>query len=150
MKGMTRDPILDLVHRYADAVVHRNGEQWGATWAPDAEWSLGRHGVMNGRDAIVATWHRAMDGFNAVIQTVLNGTYTLDEDAGTGTGRWYIQEAYQRAGGDTGILLAHYDDTYAKVEGQWLFTNRQLVIHSGGPQDLSAPFQNAWGQPPEE
>ncbi|MGI9596767.1 MAG: nuclear transport factor 2 family protein [Acidimicrobiales bacterium] len=141
---MTRDPIAELVHLYADAVVHRDGEQWGATWAPDAVWQLGQHGPMEGRDAIVEFWHGAMGRFNAVIQTVLNGTYELDEGAGTGTGRWHIQESFQRVGGETGILLAHYDDQYRLVDGRWLFAARDLVIHYGGPPDLSAPFQNAW------
>lgn len=147
---MARDPIAELVHLYADAVVHHDGDQWGATWAPDAEWALGRHGTMNGRDEIVNFWHKAMSGFNAVVQTVLNGTYELDEAAGTGTGRWYIQEAYQRATGETGILMAHYDDTYRLVDGRWLFASRDLVAHYGGPQDLSAPFVNAWGKSSEE
>ncbi len=147
---MARDPIAELVHLYADAVVHRNAEQWGATWAPDAQWALGRHGTMDGRDAIVGMWNKAMDGFNAVVQTVLNGTYELDDAAGTGTGRWYIQEGYQRVGGDVGILMAHYDDTYTKVDGRWLFASRDLVVHYGGPQDMSAPFLNAWGGSSEE
>ncbi len=141
---MAGDPIAELVHLYADAVVHNNGEQWGATWAPDATWALGQHGTMEGREAIVAFWHQAMSGFNAVVQTVLNGTYELDDAAGTGTGRWYIQEAYQRVGGDRGILMAHYDDEYRLVDGTWLFAGRNLVPHYGGPQDLSAPFLNAW------
>ena len=142
---MTRDPIAELVHRYADAVVNNDGDQWGSTWAPDAHWDLGQNRRMDGRDEIVAFWHRAMGGFNAVIQNVLNGTYQLDEQAGTGTGRWYIQEAFQRAGGESGILLAHYDDEYRNVDGRWLFGSRDLVVHYGGPADLSAPFQNAWG-----
>jgi hypothetical protein len=142
---MARDPIASLVHRYADAVVHNDGEQWGSTWAPDAHWDLGQGRVMEGREAIVAFWHQAMGTFNAVIQTVLNGTYELDEAAGTGAGRWYIQEAFERIGGDTGMLLAHYDDEYSLVDGHWLFTSRDLVIHYGGANDLSAPFQNAWG-----
>ena len=141
---MARDPIAELVHLYADAVVHFDGDQWGATWAPDATWSLGPGRELNGRDEIVAFWHQAMDGFQAVIQTVLNGTYSLDEEAGTGVGRWYIQEAYLRANGEPGKLLAHYDDTYRRVDGGWLFADRQLTIHYGGPQDLSGPFQNAW------
>ncbi|MEL7207491.1 MAG: nuclear transport factor 2 family protein, partial [Actinomycetota bacterium] len=89
---MARDPIADLVHRYADAVVHRDGDRWGATWAPDGCWDLGQGRVVEGRDAIVAFWRRAMDGLEAVIQTVGNGTYELDEAAGSGQGRWYIQE----------------------------------------------------------
>ena len=76
---MTRDPIAELVHLYADAVVHHDGDQWGATWAEDAHWELGRHGRVEGRAAILELWHGAMTGFNAVIQTVLNGTYELDE-----------------------------------------------------------------------
>lgn len=142
---MTRDPIAELVHLYADAVVHHDGDQWGATWAEDAHWELGRHGRVEGRTAIVELWHGAMSGFNAVVQTVLNGTYELDEDAGTGSGRWYIQEHWHRASGEKGKLLAHYDDTYVRVDGRWLFNSRELVVHYGGPQDLSADFQNAWG-----
>lgn len=143
---MARDPIAELVHLYADAVVHHDGEQWGETWAPDATWDLGQGRLMEGREAIVAFWHQAMGGFNAVIQTVLNGTYELDEEAGTGTGRWYIQEAFQRAGGQAGLLMAHYDDRYRFADGRWRFASRDLVVHYGGPQDLSVPFANAWGQ----
>ena len=142
---MSRDPIAELVHLYADAVVHNDGEQWGATWAADAHWSLGPDRGVDGREAIVEFWHKAMGGFEAVVQTVLNGTYELDEAAGTGSGRWHIQESYRRAGGDPGILLAHYDDTYRFDEGRWRFGSRELVIHYGGPPDLSAPFHNAWG-----
>lgn len=142
---MTRDPIAELVHLYADAVVHFDGGQWGATWAPDGRWSLGPGRVIEGRDAIVEFWRQAMSGFDAVIQTVLNGTYRLDEDAGTGSGRWYIQEAFSQSGGEPGKLLAHYDDEYVFVDGRWRFARRELVVHYGGPQDLSAPFHNAWG-----
>ena len=67
---------------------------------------------LEGREAIVDFWHRAMGGFEAVVQMVLNGTYELDDGAGTGSGRWYIQESYRRVGGEPGILLAHYDDRY--------------------------------------
>lgn len=146
---MARDPIAELVHLYADAVVHRDGDQWGSTWAPDAQWDLGQHGRMEGRDAIVTFWHRAMDSFNAVVQTVLNGTYELDDAEGTGTGRWYIQEAFQRVNGESGILLAHYNDQYRLADGMWRFASRDLVVHYGGPADLSAPFLNAWGQGPK-
>lgn len=142
---MSRDPIAELVHLYADAVVHKNGDQWGATWAADANWELGKGRQVSGRDAILELWHNAMGGFNAVVQTVLNGTYELDEAAGTGSGRWYIQEHMERGNGDKAKLLAHYDDTYVRVDGRWLFASRELVVHYGGPQDLSGDFQNAWG-----
>ena len=89
---MSRDSIEDLVHAYADAVVHRNADQWSSTWAADAVWELGKGRQVEGRDAILDLWNSAMDGFKAVVQNVVNGTADLDDVAGTGTGRWYIHE----------------------------------------------------------
>ncbi|MCP4224200.1 MAG: nuclear transport factor 2 family protein [Actinomycetia bacterium] len=140
---MSRDPIAELVHLYADAVVNFDGEQWGATWAPDARWTLIPGRTQEGRDAIVEFWYRAMGTFDAVVQTVLNGTYTLDEEAGAGSGRWHIQESFRRTNGEVGILLAHYDDAYVLIDGRWCFAERSLVVHYAGPPDLSAPFLNA-------
>jgi hypothetical protein len=141
---MSHHHIAALVHRYADAVVHRNAEQWGSTWAADATWELGRGRRVEGRDAILALWNTAMDGFRAVVQTVANGTAELDEVAGTGSGRWYVHEHWVRTDDSRGILLAHYDDRYVRIDGQWLFASRELAVHYGGPPDLSGTFLNAW------
>lgn len=141
---MSRVAINDLTHRYADAVVHRDAEQWASTWAPDAVWELGKGRRVEGRDAILELWNSAMDGFKAVVQNVVNSTATLDEEAGTGSGRSYIMENWTRTDDSRGILLAYYDDLYTRVDEQWLFASRELVIQYGGPPDLSAPFQNAW------
>ncbi len=141
---MNRAPIEDLVHRYADAIVHRDEEQWGATWAPDAVWELGAGHRVEGRQAIVALWNSAMDGFAAVVQNVLNGTYETDEGAGSGSGRWYVVERWALTDGSRGILLAHYDDAYVRIGDGWCFAGRELVVQYSGPPDLSAPFLNAW------
>ena len=141
---MTHSAITDLTHLYADAVVHRDPEQWSATWAPDAVWELGKDRRVEGREAILALWNSAMDGFKAVVQNVVNSTADVDEDAGSGSGRCYIMEHWKRADDSVGILLAHYDDLYTRVDGGWLFASRELTIHYGGAPDLSAPFQNAW------
>ena len=142
---MSRIAIADLTHAYADAVVRRDADQWSGTWAPDAVWELGKGRRVEGREAILRLWNGAMDGFKAVVQNVVNSTATIDEDAGTGTGRCYIIEHWCRADDSRGMLLAYYDDTYVRVDGQWLFGSRELVIQYGGPTDLSADFQNAWG-----
>ena len=141
---MSHTDIADLVHRYADAVVHRDEAQWSATWAPDAVWELGQGRRVEGRDAIVGLWNGAMDTFTAVVQNALNGATDIDDSAGTGTGRWYVLEHWQRADDSRGILLAHYDDAYVRLDGNWLFASRELVVHYAGPPDLSAPFLNAW------
>lgn len=135
-----REAIGGLVHRYADAVVRRDQEQWASTWSNDAKWHLGPAMSVEGRDAIVGLWVKAMGGFAAVVQTVNNGEVHVDGD--TATGRWYINEHFCRADGLTGILLAYYDDTYVKVDGNWLFASRALVAQYQGAPDLSAPFLN--------
>lgn len=152
---MSRDAIEDLIHTYADAVVRRDVDQWASTWAEDAKWELGRGRAMEGREAIVAFWNKAMDGFNAVVQNVVNGTCDLDHDAGTGTGRWYIIEHWHRmpgaaaeganVAGDRGMLLAYYDDNYVRTDAGWLFASRELTPQYSGPPDLSGTFLNAWG-----
>jgi hypothetical protein len=63
-----------LVHRYADAVVHRNAAQWASCWADDAHWDLGRGRKVAGKAAIVDLWTMAMGGFSAVVQMVFTGT----------------------------------------------------------------------------
>jgi len=138
---MSRDAIAELVHRYADAVVRRDAEQWSSTWADDARWVLGPSRDVSGRDDIVKLWTAAVATFTAIVQNALNGEVTLDGDRGSG--RWYIMEHYLRASGEPGILLAHYDDTYVRRDGRWLFASRTLVVHYNGPPDLSAPFLNA-------
>ncbi len=139
---MSYSTIDDLLHAYADAVVRRDPEQWISTWAPDAVWELGKGRNVTGTDAIFDLWNSAMDGFKAVIQNVVNRTADLSDDAGTG--RCYIIEHWWRADDSRGILLAHYDDRYVRVDGGWRFASRELVVHYGGPPDLSAPFLNAW------
>ena len=137
---MSRDDIEDLVHRYSDAVVHRDGEQWAATWAPDGVWDLGGDRLIEGREAIVEQWRDSMARYPVVVQTVLNGAVELDDDAGSGSGRWYVQEIARRISGEAVIMAAHYDDTYVRVGGGWRFASRSLSIHYRGPADLSGAF----------
>jgi ketosteroid isomerase-like protein len=138
--------VMTLVHRYADAVVNRDSAQWGACWAPDARWTLGPGRDVEGRDAIVELWRSAMGNFTAVVQTVANGTaWHQHGSADHAGGRWYISERFCRADGTRGILQAHYDDTYVRRDGEWLFASRALRVHYIGAPDLSAEFLNTTG-----
>ncbi len=137
-----REAIAALVHRYSDAVVNRDAAQWGSCWAQDARWHLGPGRSVEGRPAIVDLWVKAMGGMAAVVQMVNNGAVHFDGDGDSATGRWYINEHYVRTNGATGLLLAHYDDTYVVEDGEWLFASRTLVPHYQGAPDLSAPFLN--------
>ena len=80
--------IAMLVHRYADAVVHRNGEQWSSTWPEDAVWDLGGGRLDEGLEVIKELWYGARQGFEATVQTVLNGGVDTDSSSATGAVRW--------------------------------------------------------------
>ena len=133
-----RDEIVELVHRYSDAVCRKDREQWAACWSEDAWWDLGKGRLTRGRDGIVAFWQAAVDGLHVVVQLVHNGAVTIDGDAASG--RWYVSEHMERGNGVKGILLAWYDDTYVRVEGRWLFASRSLGSLYHGPPDLSGAF----------
>jgi hypothetical protein len=79
-----------------------------------------------------------MQKYRVVIQRVLNGEVHFNGNEANG--RWHIQEHFRRSAGDPGILLAHYDDTYVRRNGEWLFASRTLERYYIGPPDLSAPF----------
>jgi ketosteroid isomerase-like protein len=133
-----RDQISELVHRYSDAVTRKDQAQWAATWAEDAWWDLGKGRLTRGRDNIVDYWSKAVDALTVVVQMVHNGTVTVAGD--TATGRWYVSEHLERSTGVKGMLLAWYDDTYVRVDGQWLFGSRSLGALYHGPPDLSGAF----------
>ena len=42
-------------------------------------------------------------------------------DGDTARGRWYVSEHLRRSNGALELLLAWYDDTYARVDGEWRF-----------------------------
>jgi ketosteroid isomerase-like protein len=134
--------IQRLLHRYADAVIHRDGVQWASCWADDATWDLGRGRLVEGRDAIVELWYAAMGGMAAVVQMVHNGDVWEGDDADHATGRWYIDERFRRSDGSNEILLAHYDDGYVRTTDGWRFARRFLQPHYLGPADLTADFTN--------
>jgi tRNA pseudouridine-54 N-methylase len=132
--------IADLVHRYCDAVVHKDRARWAATWADESTWDLGQGRVTVGKQAIVDYWVEAMQRFDLVVQMAHNGQAIVDQDRGTGSGRWYISEHMHRADGTSGILLAYYDDSYIRVGDAWLFASRAITMLYRGDAGLAGTF----------
>lgn len=136
------DEIRTLLHRYADAVCRFDPDQWAATWAPDGVWDMGRTKV-EGREAIGQTWKQIMSGIPAVYHVYFNGTADLDEQGATGTGRWYVGEFLRMPDDSTVAMYGYYDDTYALVDGEWLFTSRTLTPLYRGGADMAGDFMRA-------
>ncbi len=145
MELTDREQIVDLVHRYSDAVTRYDASVWEATWSADATWDLGKGRSFAGKAEIVSFWHQAMSALNLVVQMVHNGTLTVAPDGQSAVGRWYVTEHLQRASGQLDILLAWYDDTYTCGADGWQFSRRALTRLYAGAPDLTAPFM----QPPD-
>lgn len=132
--------IRSLIARYSDAVARRDEKSWAATWAGDCEWHiLGR--PVEGRDAIVSLWSQMMGGFPFVLQLPTFGVVDFpDGGAGAGpdaTGRWYVTEYGQGAGGSL-LTLGVYHDRYLREDDAWRFARRRFDVLYMGPPDLSA------------
>jgi uncharacterized protein (TIGR02246 family) len=133
--------VRDLVARYTDAVNRRDAKAWAATWADDAEWSLGGSPVQ-GREAIVALWQRLMDGLPFVVQLVHSGVVQVDGERATA--RWYLSELHQSADRKGTLVVGVYHDECARTDEGWRFARRRFDALYAGPPDLSG---NAPGFP---
>lgn len=130
--------LRELIEAYADAVMRRDAEAWGATWAEDAEWSLPDYpeiGTTRGRAAIVAMWVGAMAHYPGILFTAWPGSIEVDGDRATM--RSYTAEVYDWPDGvhrDQG----RYDDECVKIDGRWLFQRRTFrnVHRQIGPKGL--------------
>lgn len=130
--------IRSLVARYCDAVLRRDADAWGATWATDSEWRI-LGNTTRGREETVALWKTLMESFSFVMQTPGAGWIEIDGDRANG--RWSISE-YAKATDGRGILtLGIYRDEYCRQAPGWLFRRRRFDLLYSGPPDLSAAVQ---------
>ncbi len=120
-----RAAIADLVAAYGDAVSRRDAAAWGATWAPDATWSLMGHEV-TGRDEIVALWQGAMAQFDAVSFVTALGPVSIAGD--TASARCQTHEVLRTTEGDIRRVAGTYDDSFVRRDDQWLFARRVFAI----------------------
>ncbi len=117
--------LRNLMATYVDAVIKRDASSWGATWAENAEWNL-LGNLVTGRDNIVGLWQQIMSGFElAIMQPSISQFVVLGD---TATGYWYLQEFTKDFEGNTATLYSRYNDTYVKIDGQWLYQSRQYEI----------------------
>lgn len=133
------DEIRTLLARYADAVCRFDTDQWAGTWAEDGVWEMDPMS-QTGRDQIAATWHGMLTRLDGVIHSYLSGWADLDEQAGTGTGRWYVIEHFKRPDEDPMTMYGFYDDEYCMENGEWKFARRSLNRIYYGPPDMSGTF----------
>ena len=132
--------IRELIDAYSDAVMVRDADAWGETWAKDAYWSLPEfpgHEQFIGREAIVAGWVMSMTMYASMTDFSLPMIYqalpgAIEVAGDRATSRVHTSEIYRDPA--TGIehrIRGRYDDELRRIDGRWLFTRRDYrVIHA--------------------
>lgn len=116
--------LRELLDRYSDAVNRRDRDSWAGCWSSDAIWRF-RGGEVVGRDAIVSTWMKAMDGFDAVWFNAFPGSIRIDGDAGTMTTHTF--EYLLPGGGAPRLQSGLYEDRLVRVADGWQFAERSFT-----------------------
>ncbi|SFS10509.1 nuclear transport factor 2 family protein [Sphingomonas jatrophae] len=116
--------LRELLDRYSDAVNRMDADAWGATWADDAVWRF-RGGEVQGREAIVATWRKAMAGFDAVWFSAFPGAVEVSGDAATL--RTHTFEYLHPAAGPPRLQSGTYLDRALRTPDGWRFVERAFT-----------------------
>jgi uncharacterized protein (TIGR02246 family) len=126
MTNIDDQAIRNLVHRYADAASRRDPAGVANTLADDGEWYAPELGRYEGRDAMMPFFTAMLDGWNVFLQGLLSGVIVLDAtDPDRATGRWFVQEMGQRAGGTNLSIAGVYHDEYRRNDGEWRIAKRR-------------------------
>lgn len=129
--------LRNLMARYVDAVNRYDADAWIATWAEDSVWNLLGNPV-TGRENILGLWQQMMATFEFAL--LLPSSCLFEVTGDSATGHWYLQEYSRDLEGNAGALVSRYDDTYTRVDGEWLFASRAYSFIYNGPPDLSGDF----------
>ncbi|WP_405136491.1 nuclear transport factor 2 family protein [Nocardia sp. NBC_01388] len=116
--------IGQLPIRYALAVDQRDVDSWLSLFTPDVQ--LGRRG--SGREALRAVIEPQLRWFYRSIHLVCGHRIELGPDVDdngpdTATGQVYCRAEHEVR--DRWVVMAiRYDDTYHRIDGEWLFQRR--------------------------
>jgi hypothetical protein len=97
-----KQALASLLNRYIQAVDSFDWVGWGECWTADAVANLGsQHGLLEGRDAIVAASRQGRAIYEArggMQHILINLEFELDGDTATGTGNLLYASSVDSAG----------------------------------------------------
>ena len=115
--------ITELVNTAIAAVMRKDIESWGATWAEDGAWKIDMlDQPARGREAIVAIYKGLLEKFAFVSMTGFCTEIVVDGDRATG--KAYSQELMFPKDGGQRILCGCFHDEYVRRDGRWHFLSR--------------------------
>ncbi len=114
--------IRELVERYCDAVMLKDPDLWGTTWAEDgAAWVMYGN-PMEGKETIVTRWTGMMAAVKSI--SFFPMIVSVDVDGNTATSKNYFKEDIELHDGRTYSSTGYYNDALVKRNGRWVFLTR--------------------------
>jgi ketosteroid isomerase-like protein len=127
--------IRELVDAYAHCADRRDAEGQKSLFTDDTHFVVYMDGqgsdptqVLDGRDALTPVFDD-LNRYQATMHFNGQSTITLDGDRATGES-YCIAHHLVTDGGERQLMLAwlRYADTFRKVDGRWLFAERELYV----------------------
>jgi hypothetical protein len=127
--------IRELVDAYAHCADHRDAEGQKSLFTGDTHFVVYMEGKgteptqeLSGREALTPVFE-ALNNYQATMHFNGQSTITLDGDRATGESYCIAHHLFTE-GGERKLMVAHlrYDDTFVKVDGAWLFGERNLYV----------------------
>ena len=130
-----RVAIRELVDAYAHCADRRDASGQKALFTDDTHFVVYMNGqgaeptqVLNGRGALTPVFE-ALNHYQATMHFNGQSTIALDGDRATGESYCIAHHLFTEAG-ERRLMVAwlRYGDTFVKVDGRWLFVERNLYV----------------------
>jgi hypothetical protein len=127
--------IRELVDAYAHCADRRDGEGQKSLFTEDTHFVVYMDGqgseptqVLDGREALTPVFDD-LNRYQATMHFNGQSTVVLDGDRATGESYWIAHHLFTD-GGERKLMVAwlRYGDTFVKVDGAWLFAERNLYV----------------------
>lgn len=138
-----RNAVIELCASYNRGVDEHNEALWLSVWHDDAEYLIGdTFGDHIGIEAIKGILHILRDYFHEMHHYATNIVVDVQGDRATA-----LVDADVTATDKSGramMLAASYKDTFARRDGRWGFTRREVTLH------YAAPVSQPWTMKPAD
>jgi hypothetical protein len=131
--------IRELFDRYSDAVCRIALDDYLDCWAPDAV-RRGAGGECRGIEQLRAHWHGIWQVLTQMV--FINQVGAIEVDGDRAHTRSYCLEILQLRNGATRRLVGSYEDTLLRIDGRWVFSERNYRIVVDEGQMVSAQHQS--------
>lgn len=136
-----RIDILDLLGRYADAVMRSDQDDWIDCWGSNPTWNRGGQ-IVSGRNALLETWHDIRRRYTPVVHTIHPGRIAVRN--GSARGRCTVQELLKCEDGSARQVVGVYHDDFEPADVGWRFQSRRFDMLMSRAIDLGNAELRSW------